>query len=400
MIQGDCRKVLPTLPAESFDSVVTDPPYGLEFMGAEWDSFGTAPTGGASFSPDGMGKGFKALPSYTGSPNPMCENCGGSQRGNDRKGFKRCRCESPVFPNTRAKQMRGFGEWCGTWLPTVFRVLKPGGYMLAMGGTRTYHRLACAVEDAGFEIRDCLMWLYGTGFPKGQGCLKPAWEPVLLARKPGKRVLPLGIDECRVPYASADDEREAKDKNQHGDFGSGPMTNAVYGKFTKDRENYDPPGRYPANCLHDGSDEVLEAFAAFGERKSGIAVTRNGGGRIIGRIAYMGSKPHSGVPDSGYSDTGTAARFFYAAKASKAERGKDNAHPTVKPLALMRWLVRLVTPEGGKALDPFAGSGSTLVAATQEGREAVGIELDESHCDIARRRVADAMGTGLLAGVV
>lgn len=315
---GDCREVLRESPADSFDSVVTDPPYELGFMGKSWDSSGVA------FDP-------------------------------------------------------------ATWA-AVLRVLKPGGYMLAMGGTRTYHRLAVAVEDAGFEIRDCLMWMYGTGFPKGQGCLKPAWEPILLCRKPGKRVLPLGVDACRVGTT-----KDVPASLPKGDAlkGWGERPGRKGKQLTDDA--FDPNlGRWPANVLHDGSDEVLEAF-------------------------------------------GDASRFFYCAKASKRERdagldgmpktdkklgnyrlvkcnpqtGKPNDtqplannHPTVKPLALMRWMVRLVTPEGGRVLDPFAGSGSTLVAATQEGREAFGVELDAGHCEIIRRRVREAMGTGLLVGVV
>src|SRR3954470_4981495 len=127
--EGDCLDALPTLKACSIDAVVTDPPYGLEFMGKNWDH------------------GIPGVPYWQ----------------------------------------------------AIKRVLKPGGYMTAFGGTRTWHRLTCAIEDAGFEIRDCLMWLYGSGFPKGKGCLKPAYEPILLCRKPGAKVLPLGIDACRVP---------------------------------------------------------------------------------------------------------------------------------------------------------------------------------------------------------
>lgn len=138
---GDVAEVLGRLPRAFADAVVTDPPYGLEFLGKEWDSY------------------------------------------------------------ARGKPAQEFYE---RWALSILRALKPGGFMVCFGGTRTYHRLACAVEDAGFEVRDCLMWMYGSGFPKRRGCLKPAWEPILLCRKPGAKVLPLGINECRVPTRQGD----------------------------------------------------------------------------------------------------------------------------------------------------------------------------------------------------
>jgi len=141
-------------------------------------------------------------------------------------------------------------------------------------------------------------------------------------------------------------------------------------------------GRYPANVVHDGSDEVMEAFAAFGERNGGHYPKARGGGGL----STSGHAGQDGLVERN-SDTGTAARFFYCAKASKAERGEDNTHPTVKPLSLMRWLVRLVTPPAGKLLDPFAGSGTTLLAARQEGMSPTGIELEESYATIARERL-------------
>lgn len=192
---GKSEVVLATLPDGCVDAVVTDPPYGLEFMGKEWDSFGKAPTGGAAFTPDGMGKGFAALPSFTGSPNPTCRNCKGSLRGNDRKGFSRCRCDKPDFPNSRLRQMVAFQEWFSDQAKELFRVLKPGGHLLAFGGSRTYHRLACAIEDAGFEIRDQIMWLYGSGFPKsldvGKAIDKMAGaEREIVGRKGGRYASP------------------------------------------------------------------------------------------------------------------------------------------------------------------------------------------------------------------
>lgn len=269
-----------------------------------------------------------------------------------------------------------------TWA-AVLRVLRPGGYMLAMGGTRTYHRLTCAVEDAGFEIRDCLMWLYGSGFPKHKACLKPAWEPILLARKPGRRSEPLNIDGCRAPTGGEDPAARYNGKPARGE-----NVNA-YGVASKRGELYQssPAGRYPANVVHDGSEDVLEAF---GERES-----RGGKTKRNRDVGFHGGSDGADTPNYG-DDTGTAARFFYCAKTSRAERGDGNAHPTVKPLALMRWLVRLVCPTGGFVLDPFGGSGTTLIAAVAEGRLAVGVERDAGYCEIARERVA-AANAGLFA---
>lgn len=331
VLHGDCRDVLPTHAADSFDAAITDPPYELGFMGRAWDKSGVA------FDP-------------------------------------------------------------ATWA-AVLRVLKPGGYMLAMGGSRTYHRLACAVEDAGFEIRDCLMWMYGTGFPKGKGCLKPAWEPILLARKPGPRVLGLGIDACRVPCegerlsgGSVSTVADGWDRPWKHDPEAVAACKARSADAVAKAEKL---GRYPANVLHDGSDEVMEAFRAFGERRT--HATGSGGAKTNGAnnvYSKFGGEDKGRVYES---SSGTAARFFYCAKASKSERGEGNTHPTVKPLALMRWMVRLATPAGGCVLDPFAGSGSTLVAATLEGFDSVGVELDAKHCDIIRGRLAEHQETGLFA---
>lgn len=366
VIQDDCLEVMPQLPADTFDSVVSDPPYGLGFMGKQWDH------------------GVPGVPFWT----------------------------------------------------EVRRVLKPGGYMLVMGGSRTYHRLACAVEDAGFEIRDCLMWVYGSGFPKAKSCLKPAYEPILLCRKPGKGMRELGIDECRIP---ANGERlsggavstttEGWDRPWKHDEAA---VAACRERSAASVATAEALGRWPANVLHDGSEEVMEAFAVFGESSPKLGRTGRRGGNGFGYFDDEKSAAASGVwpADAG----GTAARFFYCAKASRAERdaglegmplvkcgtmqddsyrwehdGKGNkielstqarnTHPTVKPIALMKWLVKLVTPPDGLTLDPFAGSGTTGKAAANTGRRAVLIEREAAYADIARRRVAEAMGTGLLAGI-
>ena len=382
---GDNRDVLKTIPSNSIDSVVTDPPYELGFMGKAWDSSGIA------------------------------------------------------------YQVDLWAE--------VLRVLKPGGHLLAFGGTRTYHRMAVAIEDAGFEIRDSIYWVYGSGFPKsldvskaidkaagaqravvgtskgvkvspddnqhgginrgavgikqvaadipitapatdaakqweGWGtALKPAHEPIVVARKPligtvAANVLEyntgaMNIDGCRV--AATDKANFPKagytrhDTDASYEFAGDP-------NFTTTGIDANPSGRWPANVIHDSSDEVTAMF-----------------------------------PD----DT---ARFFYAAKASRAERnagldklpqrdvhrygagigeGKDpnapardtNFHPTVKPLALMRYLLKLVTPPAGTTLDPFAGSGTTLIAAIHEGFNSIGIELTPEYHPIIQARIKHAQTT-------
>jgi site-specific DNA-methyltransferase (adenine-specific) len=399
-------------------------------------------------------------------------------------------------------------DWHYRWAIEALRVAKPGCIMLAFGGTRTHHRLACAIEDAGWEIRDTVMWVYGSGFPKSldiskaidkaagaerevvgvsnphdprgaakyrgdsgifatgrspegvpitapatdlarlwQGwgtALKPAWEPIIVAMKPldgtfaqnAERhgVAGLCIDGCRVGTEGGETHR------------GGYQDAMVGGKVARGGVDTDltPKGRWPANLIHDGSEEVL---AGFPVTKSGVAVRRNGNqerGTFPVKIAV-------GSEDVGYNDTGSAARFFqccppdgeevrrlyYCAKASRAERelgleGMEerdarvtgmqadqgmpfrmesgvatnpkappiqsaNHHPTVKPLALMRYLVRLTkTPTGGLVLDPFMGSGTTGVACVMEGRDFVGIELSEEYCAIARARIAEAAMQGVL----
>lgn len=260
-----------------------------------------------------------------------------------------------------------------TW-GDVRRTLKPGGYMLAMGGSRTYHRLTCAIEDAGFEIRDCLLWLYGTGFPKGQGNLKPAYEPIVLARKPGKGVKPLGIDECRI---------STSETYHYTRKGGSPIHGG--GMNCEASAESHPAGRYPANVVHDGSDEVMEAFAAFGDKGGGFGVQ---GKNTFGLINDDGWKPKTEGRVVGHGDTGTAARFFYCAKASKRER-EGSTHPTVKPLALMEWLIKLIAHPGEVVLDPFMGSGTTGKACKALGRRFIGIEKEEEHFQTARKRIQE-----------
>jgi len=430
IICGDCLVEMAKMEPNSIDAIVTDPPYGLEFMGKEWDH---------------------------GIP--------------------------------------GVHFWV-----EALRVAKPGCHLLAFGGTRTFHRLACAIEDAGWEIRDCLGWLYGSGFPKsesaslaidrkacreelegrlgrkstkdelkaawseyrqvvgdfpndrpnshgknaipvgsaglGQGtkmtapatdsarewegwgtALKPAWEPIILARKPldgtvAANVIKWGtgainVDGCRVP---CDD----KTKFPVGDYGD----RGLYGAPGNRTDDPNRQGRWPANLIHDGSDEVMELFpqTSTGDIKRGTYQHGK-----IRNVAYGEYGPRPEAEHAG--DSGSAARFFYCAKASRKERemgcegmpdrtkrilnggipsavnsdprgmsgGGDrvakNHHPTVKPLTLMRYLCRLVTPPNGLILDPFMGSGTTLIAAEQEGFNFMGIDISQEYCDIAGKRL-------------
>jgi site-specific DNA-methyltransferase (adenine-specific) len=326
---GDCLEVMRRLVDEGVrvDSIVTDPPYGIGFMGKKWDT-----------------------------PGSFVERKTDTTRTWDHVGGNHNPSNALDAARTRRREGVRFGRWCEDWASAAIDLLRPGGHLVAFGGTRTFHRLACAIEDAGFEIRDQIGWVFGSGFPKsrnvGNGwgtALKPAWEPVCVARKPligtvAENVLQhgcgaLNIDACRVETAPGDKGEWPITERRHSDvaYTLAPVATV------QDK------GRWPANVIHDGSEEVLAGFPA-----------EAGGGR-------------------------SAARFFYCAKASGAERA-GSKHPTVKPLALMRYLCRLVTPPGGTVLDPFAGSGSTLQAAVEDGFNAIGIEREAEYvADIERR---------------
>jgi hypothetical protein len=324
--QGDCRDIMRGLDANSVDAIVSDPPYGLAFMGKEWDH---------------------------GVP--------------------------------------GVDFWT-----EALRVAKPGTHLLAFGGTRTFHRLAVAIEDAGWDIRDCVMWVYGSGFPKShnlkdewQGwgtALKPAWEPIIVARKPligtvAENVLThgtgaLNIDGCRIGTGD--------DRVNGGASGDSAIWNGA-----SERTQRPIGGRWPANVIHDGSEDVVAEFPNAG---GGFGVRGKGGQTYADGKGFANTLGETGQT-VGYGDSGSAARFFYCAKTSKAERGEGNNHPTVKPIALMRYLCRLVTPPGGLVLDPFNGSGSTGCAAVLEGFDYLGCELDEHYVNISRARIAHWQST-------
>lgn len=331
LLDGDCLEHLKSLPDDSIDAIVTDPPYGLKFMGKKWDY---------------------EIPSV--------------------EVWREC-----------------------------LRVLKPGGHALIACGTRTQHRMAVNIEDAGFEIRDVITWLYGSGFPKSlnigkQGgpegwgtALKPACEFWTLARKPlgestvAKNVLKHGtgginVDGCRVETTDA------------LSFGSRELGDGIkYGKCEPTTPGIqNPQGRFPANLILDEEAAAMldEQTGNLGKSSGGRSVKRSGK-YVEGRVSAPGEWTNE---DPGFGDSGGASRFFYTAKASKSERGAGNSHPTVKPLKLMRYLCRLITPPGGLVLDPFMGSGSTGVAAVQEGFIFLGIEREPDYMEIATKRLEAA----------
>jgi site-specific DNA-methyltransferase (adenine-specific) len=369
----------------SVDSVVCDPPYGLSFMGKKWDY-----------------------------------------------------------------DVPGVDVW-----RECLRVLKPGGYLLAFAGTRTQHRMAVNIEDAGFEIRDMIAWVYGRGFPKshnvsvsidklhGHGnrgkaiptassyqasdvdqenkltsnpvppyeaksddakkwegwgsSLKPSLEPITVARKPligtiAKNVLEYGtggmnIDACRVPMDADDYEKLSKGVDQIRQRG-GVMDNSWKNSSDLSGANpANPLGRWPANFIHDGSQQVLDLFP----NTKGGSWVRTDGARHFNNDGKPTGYVRSGQADS---STGSAARFYYCSKAGKKDRDLDehgNIHPTVKPVDLMGYLCRLVTQPGGTVLDPFMGSGTTGKAAMLDGFDFIGCEMDEQYYKIAEARIRHAL---------
>lgn len=369
-------------------------------------------------------------------------------------------------PHGRARISTGFMgmQWDGgdvafraeTWAEAL-RVLKPGGHLLAFSGSRTYHRMVVAIEDAGFEIRDQIMWLYGSGFPKSRNldgewegwgtALKPAHEPICVARKALAKGLTvaanavahgtgaLNIDGCRIETSESLNGgayAETGGRNVSGSLHAGSGMN-VAGK-TVGVEFVQPAGRWPANVIHDGSDEVLAMFPdapgqmADASTSTSARVAQNVYGALRqgrGEEASADSENDGTVgfkmkPGARRLDEGSAARFFYCAKTSSEDRHeglpmpgpqfakgstlrdaekllpsrKGNFHPTVKPTDLMRYLCRLVTPPGGLVLDPFMGSGSTGKAAVLEGFRFVGIDLDPAHVAIAKARIDYARRQG------
>lgn len=364
VIPGDSRTVLPTLAANSVDSCVTDPPYALVSIVKRYSK------GDARIENSIKLHGSQGVSPYMRAA----------------AGFM-----GKAWDTGEVAMSAEF--WA-----EVYRVLKPGAFVCAFGASRGYHRMTCAIEDAGFEVRDSLMWLYGTGFPKSHNmdgewegwgtALKPAFEPIVLARKPLSegtvaanvlrwRTGALNIDGCRVEAICRDLRINDGSGNGKNDFGN---KNGGRSAGTTDL------GRWPANVVHDGSSEVVDAFPVT---KSGTGAVKRSTGTGYQANAYGKESRSVGTPNIEYGDEGSAARFFYSAKASKADRN-GSKHPTVKPIALMQWLCRLVTPPGGVVLDPFAGTGTTGAAAAAEGFDCILIEREAEYLADIQRRFAPA----------
>ena len=478
---GDCLDVLRGLPDASVDAVVTDPPYGLEFMGKEWDSFAPADMvkrSGWEHAQSGAGiardpstpQGRTGVSFHKRRSTYKCGRCG------KRDAFKnRQQCGGSSdhdwqheWVDKQPVEMLAFQQWCQLWAAECLRVLRPGGHLLAFGGTRTYHRMACAIEDAGFEIRDSIHWTYGSGFPKsldvskaidkaagatrevvdsyerkgrsggilgaevdivrditapatdaarqwdGWGtALKPSHEPIVVARKPlvgtvAGNVLAHGtgainIDGCRV---GTDERVNPPAGNKPG----GASLNMSAVGMPQDAASTTASGRWPANtilthapdCTPGGGCEAGCPCAEM-DAQSGVS-TSVGVAAFKPRSVYNADAEGYDISGTeiGYGDTGGASRFFpafyYTAKASSAERPRANgiAHPTTKPVDLMRWLVRLVTPPGGVVLEPFAGSGTTAEACVVEGFRCIAIEREADYLPLIEARLSKPIERTLL----
>lgn len=464
IIHGDVFDVLPTLEADSIDSSVTDPPYGIGFMSKKWDTF--SPDKARASKMFAMGHGSNVGAELAKSDNPNL------------RGRRQSPAMSPsqIEYDYSIRGMREFQKFSERWGREVYRVLKPGAYLAASCAPRSYHRMACGLEDSGFIVRDMFSWLFGQGYPKsvdvarvvdmklcgqpGRHCmrklppegkrqpndhvcaeselgrqwegwgsgLKPGHEPIILCRKPLAGTLAesvmewyvgaLNIGACRLDSAPSDDYRQklerfaAERRGDSNDFGMPPGP----------RGGSDL-GRWPANVLID--DEVAMLLQEdIGDVASGPNPSRRSSAKfqdIYGEFeGQEDCTPARGI------DAGGVSRYFYVAKPSREERdagcqglqaqsggkatgrkdgsagvnnpraganrtgGARNIHPTVKPLALMRWLVRLLTPVGGTVLDPFAGSGTTGMACRYELMEFVGVEREAEYVAIAEARIKNA----------
>ena len=409
---GDCLDVLHALPDMSVDAVVTDPPYGLEFMGKEWDG---ADGFRRSLNPNDVGRDNAF--GRTSRTSPEYRTGRGARVLTERadelteRGQGHSTSAGPYLASgvdSVRVAGRPFQEWCEAWSRECLRVLKPGGHMLAFGGTRTWHRLACAVEDAGFEMRDSLAWLYGSGFPKSHNlldengdrtgwgtALKPAFEPIVMGRKPlagtvAANVLAhgtgaLNIDGCRTSLDSAFDPSRLQ-RQSAATAGMGGIGGSGF-SATHEQATYNAKGRWPANVVLDESQaDVLDEQSGTLTSGKMLAGTKPKGEReTYGQDAASGYETARNTP----ADSGGASRFFYVAKADASERVRVDgiAHPTVKPLSIMRWLVRLVTPEGGTVLEPFAGSGTTVEACILEGFRCVAIEREADYLPLIQQRI-------------
>lgn len=348
---GDALDILATLPAASVHAVVTDPPYGLS---------NTTPA-----------KVTETLAKWANGERDYVPATTGGFMGNAWDGF----VPPPAL-----------------W-DEVLRVLAPGGHLFCFAGTRTLGLMDTSIRMAGFDIRDTAAWINAQGMPKAKGQLKPAHEPIVIARRPfpgsakaniathGTGVL--RTDDTRIPHRSAADLDESTRKNQHGKYGTPQGTNTVYGDFSMlaPRADYDGTnGRWPTNVLLD------EHTAAALDAQSGHSTSRKGKPRASAAPGEGWGMTATGAE---YDDAGGASRFFFVAKASTAERPVVNgiAHNTVKPLELMRHLVRLAAEPGQTIVEPFAGSGTTVEAALLEDVNVIAVEREADYIPLIQYRI-------------
>jgi DNA modification methylase len=279
------------------------------------------------------------------------------------------------------KQWDAFVPQPALWKES-YRVLKPGGYLLSFFGTRTYDWGTMAIRLAGFEIRDCIQWIYGSGFPKSKACLKPANEPICVARKPGP-IIELNINECRLDYVSEHDFKLATSERPNGiNYNLERTTYSNHSSGFTQRGNI--KGRFPSNVILDEvSADILDKETGClnsSIRKQGSIRSKNPAG-IYNTMGAM-----KAIPKESYNDFGGASRFFYVAKASPSEK-KGLTHPTVKPVKLMIQLVKLYCPVGGVCLDPHFGTGATGEACLETGRNYIGIDNDPQSVKEANERI-------------
>jgi site-specific DNA-methyltransferase (adenine-specific) len=381
LYHGDCIEVMRGMAEASVDAIVTDPPYGLEFMGKEWD----APW------KDSRAKFRDSSEVDDDSAHRMSQARG-------------------TFPEAYVAGP-SFQSWCTQWATEALRVLKPGGHLLAFGGTRTWHRLAVAIEDAGFEVRDSIAWMYGSGFPKSLDVSKAIDKAA-------------GATRDRVPYTGGI-------ASGSGNYGGGgevhvgskvddapatPEAKTWQGWGTALKPAFEPIvvarkpliGTVAANVLAHGTGALNVDGCRIGTDGGTAGATAGPSDGIYGNglngtfsqpVDGLGRWPANVILDESQAENlGEESRFFYTAKASTVERPRidGSAHPTVKPLTLMRYLVRLVTPPGGIVLEPFAGSGTTLEACIVEGFKCIGIERDPTYLELIVQRVSKPIQVTLL----
>jgi DNA modification methylase len=389
IINGDCLQVMKTYPHNHFSGIVTDPPYGIHFMGKDWDKFKKT-----AQSEETKHKFVK---------------------GRFKKRIGGMNTEAGGYDDSRNDE---FEEFMYRFSIEALRICKPGAFILMCGAPRRFHRQVCGLEDAGWIIRDCISWLYGSGFPKSHNhfgipgfgtALKPAWEPIIMAMKPCEGTFAQNAEKWSQAGINIEASRIGNESRINPPASN---TDPKLWRMNQGGDSRACMGRWPSNLILDEiAGEILDAQS--GTLKSGALKPYNS--RSVGYEGGWGS--HRDVNSA--SNSGGASRFFYCPKASSAERNRGceelsdivgkrtldggemltgsgnkrsdcmkNSHPTVKPIKLMEYLVRLIAPpKDAIILDPFAGSGTTLLACQNLGIACTGIEMNADYCEIAKARL-------------